>query len=35
MKVVLFCGGMGMRLIDFANVPKPLAKIGYRLAICT
>ena len=30
MKVVLFCGGLGMRLRDFENVPKPLAKIGYR-----
>ena len=31
MKVVLFCGGLGMRLRDYAeNVPKPLAPIGYR-----
>ena len=30
MKVVLFCGGMGMRLRDFENTPKPLARIGYR-----
>jgi glucose-1-phosphate cytidylyltransferase len=29
MKVVLFCGGLGMRLKDHAeNVPKPLVKIG-------
>jgi glucose-1-phosphate cytidylyltransferase len=29
MKVVLFCGGLGMRLRDHAeNVPKPLVKIG-------
>jgi len=29
MKVVLFCGGLGMRLRDYAeNTPKPLAKIG-------
>ena len=29
MKVVLFCGGFGMRLRDYAeNVPKPLVKIG-------
>lgn len=31
MKVVLFCGGLGMRLRDqMPNTPKPLAKIGYR-----
>lgn len=31
MKVVLFCGGLGMRLRDNAeNVPKPLVPIGYR-----
>lgn len=31
MKVVLFCGGLGMRLREFSeNVPKPLVKIGYR-----
>jgi glucose-1-phosphate cytidylyltransferase len=31
MKVVLFCGGLGMRLRDSAeSVPKPLASIGYR-----
>ncbi len=31
MKVVLFCGGQGMRLRDHArNDPKPLAMIGYR-----
>lgn len=31
MKVVLFCGGLGMRLRDYAeNVPKPLVSIGYR-----
>lgn len=31
MKVVLFCGGLGLRLRDFAeNIPKPLATIGYR-----
>jgi glucose-1-phosphate cytidylyltransferase len=30
-KVVLFCGGLGMRLRDYAeNVPKPLVPIGYR-----
>jgi glucose-1-phosphate cytidylyltransferase len=29
MKVVLFCGGLGMRLKDHAeNVPKPLVRIG-------
>ena len=31
MKVVLFCGGMGMRLRDHSpNTPKPLALIGNR-----
>lgn len=31
MKVVLFCGGLGMRLRDYEeNVPKPLVKIGSR-----
>jgi glucose-1-phosphate cytidylyltransferase len=31
MKVVLFCGGFGLRLRDYAeNIPKPMAPIGYR-----
>ena len=31
MKVVLFCGGMGMRLRDVSDsIPKPLVTIGYR-----
>jgi glucose-1-phosphate cytidylyltransferase len=31
MKVVLFCGGLGMRLREYAeNVPKPMVPIGYR-----
>src|SRR5438128_2067123 len=31
MKVVLFCGGLGMRLRDYdENVPKPIVRIGYR-----
>jgi glucose-1-phosphate cytidylyltransferase len=31
MKVVLFCGGMGMRIRDAGeNVPKPMVTIGYR-----
>ena len=31
MKVVLFCGGLGMRLRDYAdNLPKPLVTVGYR-----
>ncbi len=31
MKVVLFCGGLGMRLRDYAdNIPKPMVPIGYR-----
>jgi glucose-1-phosphate cytidylyltransferase len=28
MKVVLFCGGQGMRLREYQNTPKPLAPIG-------
>ena len=31
MKVVLFCGGLGLRLRDYAeHIPKPMAPIGYR-----
>jgi glucose-1-phosphate cytidylyltransferase len=31
MKVVIFCGGLGMRLRDYAeNIPKPMVPIGYR-----
>ena len=31
MKVVLFCGGLGMRLREFSeNIPKPMVPIGYR-----
>jgi glucose-1-phosphate cytidylyltransferase len=31
MKVVLFCGGLGLRLRDHnERVPKPMVKIGYR-----
>jgi glucose-1-phosphate cytidylyltransferase len=31
MKVVLFCGGLGMRLREHtANIPKPMVQIGYR-----
>ncbi len=30
MKVVLFCGGLGMRLYDAHNLPKPMLQIGYR-----
>ena len=31
MKVVLFCGGLGMRLKEFSdNIPKPMVNIGYR-----
>jgi glucose-1-phosphate cytidylyltransferase len=31
MKVVLFCGGLGMRIRDYPeSVPKPMIKIGYR-----
>ena len=31
MKVVLFCGGLGMRLREFSDsIPKPMVHIGYR-----
>ena len=31
MKVVLFCGGLGMRLRDYSeSLPKPMVSIGYR-----
>ncbi|AHJ98386.1 sugar phosphate nucleotidyltransferase [Hymenobacter swuensis] len=31
MKVVLFCGGQGMRLREFSeNTPKPMVPLGYR-----
>lgn len=31
MKVVLFCGGLGMRLREYSEaVPKPMVNIGYR-----
>lgn len=31
MKVVLFCGGLGMRIREHSeNVPKPMVNIGYR-----
>jgi glucose-1-phosphate cytidylyltransferase len=30
MKVVLFCGGMGMRIRDTNNLPKPMVHIGLR-----
>lgn len=31
MKVVLFCGGMGLRLRELSgDIPKPMVKIGYR-----
>src|SRR5215510_16273849 len=31
MKVVLFCGGFGMRMREFSEtVPKPMVNIGYR-----
>jgi glucose-1-phosphate cytidylyltransferase len=30
-KVVLFCGGLGMRLRDYSeSIPKPMVNIGYR-----
>jgi glucose-1-phosphate cytidylyltransferase len=31
MKVVLFCGGQGMRLREYSeHIPKPMVTIGYR-----
>jgi glucose-1-phosphate cytidylyltransferase len=31
MKVVLFCGGLGLRLRDYSDhIPKPMVAIGYR-----
>lgn len=31
MKVVLFCGGLGMRLREYSDsIPKPMIEIGYR-----
>jgi glucose-1-phosphate cytidylyltransferase len=31
MKVVLFCGGMGMRIREYSeSIPKPIVPIGYR-----
>ena len=31
MKVVLFCGGLGMRLRDYSEtIPKPMVPVGYR-----
>jgi glucose-1-phosphate cytidylyltransferase len=31
MKVVLFCGGLGMRLREYSeNIPKPMVHVGYR-----
>lgn len=31
MKVVLFCGGQGMRLRDYSEtIPKPMVNVGYR-----
>jgi glucose-1-phosphate cytidylyltransferase len=31
MKVVLFCGGFGLRIRDYSeNIPKPMVTIGYR-----
>ncbi|MGB7630096.1 MAG: sugar phosphate nucleotidyltransferase, partial [Candidatus Deferrimicrobium sp.] len=31
MKVVLFCGGFGMRLREYSDsIPKPMVEIGYR-----
>src|SRR5204863_790618 len=31
MKVVLFCGGLGMRMREYSEaIPKPMVPIGYR-----
>jgi glucose-1-phosphate cytidylyltransferase len=29
-KVVLFCGGLGLRIRDAEDIPKPMVQIGYR-----
>jgi len=29
MKVVLFCGGLGLRIRDAEDIPKPMVQIGY------
>jgi NDP-sugar pyrophosphorylase family protein len=28
MKVVLFCGGLGLRIRDAEDIPKPMVQIG-------
>ena len=34
MKVVLFCGGQGLRMREFSDtIPKPMVNIGYRPVI--
>lgn len=30
MKVILFCGGLGLRIRDSEDIPKPMVRIGYR-----
>ena len=30
MKIVLFCGGQGLRIRDAEDIPKPMVHIGYR-----
>jgi glucose-1-phosphate cytidylyltransferase len=30
MKVVIFCGGLGLRIRDAEEIPKPMVQIGYR-----
>ena len=30
MKVVLFCGGLGLRILDAEDIPKPMVQIDYR-----
>jgi len=30
MKVLLFCGGLGLRIRDTDDIPKPMVQIGYR-----
>ncbi len=30
MKVILFCGGLGLRIRDAEDTPKPMVNIGYR-----
>jgi len=36
MKVVIFCGGLGMRLREYSeSIPKPMVPVGYRPILWT